>query len=195
MDRLEFGCICELAEVMDSYVSTNTSEHEYPIVSAYGDYEISKALVESLIMLGNSIGSIIELEDYEISYYDKEYVVYLTKDGVACEKTFHDDNYYNGGGDISFVYEYCNSKLLKYIDSEVLCEFAIGECQDDVNKECNYNECCGCCECNCNNELEIESDGDMHGFSVNHSDGSRTSSYSFYSTDMSLVEMMASLFR
>ena len=44
-------------------------------------------------------------------------------------------------------------------------------------------------------ELSIESDGDMHGFSVNRSDDNSYSSYSFYSTDMDLVEYMARLFR
>ena len=125
MDRLEFDCICELAEIMDSCV-VNSSDDEYPIVSAYGNYEVAKALVEALIMFGNPIGSILELEDYEISHYDKEYVVYLTEDGITCEKIWHKDCYYNGGGDISFVYEDCNSKLLNHIDSEVMYEFGIG---------------------------------------------------------------------
>ena len=44
-------------------------------------------------------------------------------------------------------------------------------------------------------ELSIESDGDMHGFSVNRSDDNSYSSYNFYSTDMDLVEYMARLFR
>ena len=46
MDRLEFGCICELAEAMDNYVSNNISENEYPIASAYVNYNEAKALVD-----------------------------------------------------------------------------------------------------------------------------------------------------
>ena len=89
MKRLEFCCICELAEIMNNYIEANAIiDDEYPVVSAYVNYEEAKSLVETLILLGNPIGNIIELEDYEMSYYDKEYVIYLTKDGVTSEKVY-----------------------------------------------------------------------------------------------------------
>ena len=137
MKRIEFEDIYDLAEIMDSYVMNNVSEHEYPIISAYVDYKLAKSLVEILISMGNSIGAILELEDYEMSHYDKEYCVYLTEDGITCEKIFNDGSYYNGGGDISYVHEDCNSKLLSHIDSKTIYEFGIDE--DD----------CDCSECTC----------------------------------------------
>ena len=136
MERIEFEDIYDLAEIMDSYVTSNVSEHEYPIISAYVDYKLAKSLVEILISMGNSIGAILELEDYEMSHYDKEYCIYLTEDGITCEKTFNDGSYYNGGGDISYVHEDCNSKLLSHIDSKAIYEFGIDE--DD---ECDCSEC------------------------------------------------------
>ena len=136
MERIEFEDIYDLAEIMDSYVTSNVSEHEYPIISAYVDYKLAKSLVEILISMGNSIGAILELEDYEMSHYDKEYCVYLTEDGITCEKIFNDGGYYNGGGDISYVHEDCNSKLLSHIDSKAIYEFGIDE--DD---ECDCDEC------------------------------------------------------
>ena len=136
MERIEFEDIYDLAEIMDSYVTSNVSEHEYPIISAYVDYKLAKSLVEILISMGNSIGAILELEDYEMSHYDKEYCIYLTEDGITCEKTFNDGSYYNGGGDISYVHEDCNSKLLSHIDSKTIYEFGIGE--DD---ECDCDDC------------------------------------------------------
>ena len=136
MERIEFEDIYDLAEIMDSYVTSNVSEHEYPIISAYVDYKLAKSLVEILISMGNSIGAILELEDYEMSHYDKEYCIYLTEDGITCEKTFNDGSYYNGGGDISYVHEDCNSKLLSHIDSKAIYEFGIDE--DDT---------CGCDGC------------------------------------------------
>ena len=139
MERIEFEDIYDLAEIMDSYVTSNVSEHEYPIISAYVDYKLAKSLVEILISMGNSIGAILELEDYEISHYDKEYCIYLTEDGITCEKTFNDGSYYNGGGDISYVHEDCNSKLLSHIDSKTIYEFGYDE--DD---EC---DCDGCDDC------------------------------------------------
>ena len=201
MKRIEFGCICELAAIMDDYIWDNSFEDEYLVVSAYVKCEEAKLLVERLIEFGNPIGAIIELEDYEMSHYDKEYVVYLSEDGVTCERNHNKDGYYNGGGDISFVHEDCSSKLLSHIDSKVIYEFAVGECDEyydedyeDCDYDCDCDECCGCDDTN-DKELDIESDGDMHGFSVNHSDENGTSSYSFYSTDMDLVEKMAQLFR
>ena len=201
MKRIEFGCICELAEIMDDYIWDNSFEDEYPVVSAYVKCEEAKLLVERLIEFGNPIGAIIELEDYEMSHYDKEYVVYLSEDGVTCERNHSKDGYYNGGGDISFVHEDCSSKLLSHIDSKVIYEFAVGECDEcydedyeDCDYDCDCDECCGCDDAN-DKELDIESDDDMHGFSINHSDENGTSSYSFYSTDMDLVEKMAQLFR
>lgn len=201
MKRIEFGCICELAAIMDDYIWDNTFEDEYPVVSAYVKCEEAKLLVERLIEFGNPIGAIIELEDYEMSHYDKEYVVYLSEDGVTCERNHNKDGYYNGGGDISFVHEDCSSKMLSHIDSKVIYEFAIGECDECYDEDCedcdcdfDRDECCGCDDAN-DKELDIESDDDMHGFSINHSDENGTSSYSFYSTDMDLVEKMAQLFR
>lgn len=141
MKRVEFDCICELANVMDDYILDNAPTGEYPIVSAYANYEVAKALVEALIMLDNPIGAILELEDYEMSHYDREYVVYLSEDGVTCEKTYHKNGYYNGGGDISFVHEDCNSKLLSHIDSQTICEFGI---RSDEDEECDCDECCAC---------------------------------------------------
>ena len=70
LKRVEFDCICELANVMDDYILDNAPTGEYPIVSTYANYEVAKALVEALIMLENPIGAILELEDYEMSHYD-----------------------------------------------------------------------------------------------------------------------------
>ena len=200
MKRIEFGCICELAAIMDDYIWDNSFEDEYPVVSAYVKCEEAKLLVERLIEFGNPIGAILELEDYEMSHYDKEYVVYLSEDGVTCEKNHNKDGYYNGGGDISFVHEDCSSKLLNHIDSKVIYEFAVGECDEcydedyedcDCDCDCDCDECCGCDDCEDCTELTE----DTHGFTVSNSDKNGYYSYSFYSTDKNLVSEMAKRFK
>lgn len=153
MKRLEFECICELAETMHNYIMSNSSENEYPVVSVYCDLINAKILIEALIEMGNPIGSIIELEDYEMSYYDKEYVIYLSEDGITCEKTYREGHYYNGDADITFVHEDCNSKLLNHIDSEVIYKFGFtGDSEEDfdADDECACNEC----ECACKKDEE-----------------------------------------
>lgn len=152
---------------MDDYILDNAPTGEYPIVSAYANYEAAKALVEALIMLENPIGAILELEDYEMSHYDREYVVYLSEDGVTCEKCYHENGYYNGGGDISFVHEDCNSKLLSHIDSKVIYEFAVGECDecyDEDYEDRDYDCDCDCDEEICNENIDVKSDDS--GYSV-----------------------------
>lgn len=194
MKRIEFGCICELAAIMDDYIWDNTFEDEYPVVSAYVKCEEAKLLVERLIEFGNPIGAILELEDYEMSHYDKEYVVYLSEDGVTCEKIHSEDGYYNGGGDISFVHEDCSSKMLSHIDSKVIYEFAVGECDDDYEDcdcDCDCDECYGCDECDDSTELTE----DTHGFTISNSDENGYYSYSFYSTDKNLVSEMTKRFK
>lgn len=138
MDRKEYKNILDLAIEMDKYVHNSHSDDEYNIVSAYVPYEIAKELVETLVILGNHLGAIVELEDYEMSNYDKEYVIYLSPDGIASEKIYHEDGYYYGGGDISYVHEDCNSKLLNYVDSKYIYEFGFVEDNED---ECECSEC------------------------------------------------------
>ena len=69
------------------------------------------------------------------------------------------------------------SEVLIHLVSEHIIEVGIGE------------DACSCdeCECACKKDIHVEADVDMHGFSVNHSGENGWSSYSFYSTDMDLV--------
>ena len=149
---------------MDDYILDNSSEDEYPVVSAYVKCEEAKLLVERLIEFGNPIGAILELEDYEMSHYDKEYVVYLSEDGVTCERNHSKDGYYNGGGDISFVHEDCSSKLLSHIYSKVIYEFAVGECDECYDEDYEDCEDCDCDEEICNENIDVKSDDS--GYSV-----------------------------
>lgn len=196
MKRIKFNCLCELSEIMDSYVQDTCSDDEYPIISAYAPYEIAKLLVEMLVMQGNPIGCIMQLEEREVSGYNKEYHVSLTENGVACEKTFEEGQYLNSGGDISFVYEDCGSKLLKHIESDTVFEFGIvddcDECEDklDAEDDCSKHDLDkydSCEELNRKMQKSInyskDEDGNLHGFSVNKSDGNSYYAYSFYSTD------------
>ena len=185
---------------MTVYVNNNSKCGDYPIISAYCKFDVARDLVESLVRMGNSLGNIIELEEYEMSYYDKEFVIYLSKDGIACEKCYHENTYYYGDGDISYVHEDCSSKLLDYIKSDVVFEFGFND-EDSCEPMCG-SECCGCCDCDCDEDDDYSHEVDyednesdnMHGFNVNKSDDNGYYSYSFYSTDKNLVEQMAKMF-
>ena len=186
MKRYEYDRVFDLAD--DIIATLNEIDETYPVISVYGHYDVIKSLLEDLIMSGIEIKESIELESYRINYYDKEFVLYLTDEGVSVCKCWKYNGYLYGAGDVSFVHEDCNSKLLKHIDSEYVCEFGIiGE---STGEECCCEECC-----ECDKESTVETDGNMHGFSVNKSDENGWNSYSFYSTNINLVEQMARLFR
>lgn len=138
MNRLDFDCPFDLADTITALLGDINDD--YPVISVYGKYDVIKDILEDLIMSGISIANEIELQDYEVSNYDKEFVIYLTKNGVNVEKAWNNGTYYYGGGNISFVHEDCNSKLVKYVDSKTIYEFGYDE--DD---ECE----CDDCECAC----------------------------------------------
>ena len=134
MNRLDFDCPFDLADTITALLGD--IDDDYPVISVYGKYDVIKDILEDLIASGVSIANEIELQDYDVAHYDKEFVLYLTKNGVNVEKTWNNDTYYYGSADISFVHEDCNSKLIKYVDSKTIYEFGYDE--DD---ECSCDDC------------------------------------------------------
>ena len=138
MNRLDFDCPFDLADTITALLGD--IDDDYPVISVYGKYDVIKDILEDLIASGVSIANEIELQDYDVAHYDKEFVLYLTKNGVNVEKTWNNDTYYYGSADISFIHEDCNSKLLSYVDSKTIYEFGYDE-DDEINDECSCDEC------------------------------------------------------
>lgn len=142
MNRLDFDCPFDLADTITALLGDINDD--YPVISVYGKYDVIKELLEDLIASGVSIANEIELQDYDVAHYDKEFVLYLTVNGINVEKIWNDGTYYYGSADISFIHEDCNSKLIKYVDSKTIYEFGYDEDECDDNK-CNCDECeCAC---------------------------------------------------
>ena len=141
MNRLDFGYPFDLADTITALLGDVNDD--YPVISVYGKYDVIKDVLEDLIASGVSIANEIELQDYDVAHYDKEFVLYLTKNGVNVEKTWNNDTYYYGSADISFIHEDCNSKLIKYVDSKTIYEFGYDE--DECDDDCSCDECeCAC---------------------------------------------------
>lgn len=139
MNRLDFDCPFDLTDTITALLGD--IDDDYPVISVYGKYDVIKMLLEDLIMGGIPIANEIELCDYDVDHYDKEFVLYIGEKGINVEKTWNKDNgYVYGSADITFVHEDCSSKLLKYIDSETVYEFGF-----DDGEECE------CSEYKCNN--------------------------------------------
>ncbi len=164
LDRLEFYCSFDLVEEIETIFAK--IDDDYPLISVYGKYDVIKTLLENLISDGFSIANEIQLEDYETSNYDKEFVLYVNEDGINVEKTFMDDKYYYGGGNISFVHEDCSSALLKYIESDKVYEFGYSENYANDNESCDDEFCCDCCKSNQNTECSVKTDDNGYTISV-----------------------------
>ena len=135
MNRLDFDCPFDLVDTITALLGD--IDDDYHVISVYGKYDVIKELLEDLIASGVSIANEIELQDYDVAHYDKEFVLYLTVNGINVEKTWCDDTYYHGSADVSFIHEDCNSKLIKYVDSKTIYEFGYDEDED----ECDCDEC------------------------------------------------------
>lgn len=145
MDRLEFDSVFDLADTLQALLGD--VDDDYPLISVYGKYDVIKPLLEDLIMSGVEIANEIELENYDVSHYDKSFVLYLNTYGVNVEKAYKDGSYLYGAGNISFVHEDCSSKLLSYVQSNVIYEFGITDREEDCDQECDCEECqCACKE-------------------------------------------------
>ena len=136
MNKLDFDCPFDLADTITALLGD--IDDDYPVISVYGKYDVIKDILEDLIASGVSITNEIELQDYDVAHYDKEFVLYLTTNGVNVEKTYdvESDAYLSGSADISFIHEDCNSKLIKYVDSKTIYEFGYDEDDYDCD-ECD----------------------------------------------------------
>lgn len=167
-------------------------DDDIAIVAKYDD---AKRIVEELIYCGYGVNA-IELHDPEMRGYDKEFVISLYDGDIYVEPMFREKDYLNLHETIVYVLENCSSKVISHCKSEKLHFVEIGESDnlvddneyDDDDDHVKYDGCN-------NNKIKIQSDDDMHGFSVTHSNEYGHSSYSFYSTDLSLVNEMAKFFK
>ena len=146
------------------------------------EYAMNELLEDSYIT--------VKRVDLELDSEDVEYMISVNDDGymVVQPVEYYDDKYFK---DIEYAFvdmDGCVSQVTidALLDRNV--SIVLFGYDDD---ECDCDEC----ECACCKDIHIETDGDMHGFSVNHSGENGWSSYSFYSTDMDLVNEMAKMFR
>lgn len=197
MKRIEF---CNFDEFVDNITNLLAEiDDVYPIITVHANYDVIKEIFEKIIKIDIPIYGSVELEDYEANYYGKEFILYLTKDGVSVGKAWNDDNkyseadYYISESDIAFVHEDCNSKMLKNVRSDVINEFCIYDCCDDEDTELDNND--GSSE---SVYVSKSKEGKPLGFSKSwnefQNDMESYASYSFYSSDEDVLRDMAARF-
>lgn len=68
--------------------------------------------------------------------YNDEYVIYLDHEGIWCEPAKREDGYLYSTGEVCYVMDNCNSKIISSIQSKVVYEVSIGN--DDCDGDCDH---------------------------------------------------------
>lgn len=151
MKRIEFCCPTALAKAMVGTLEELNEYEECPMVYAYAKYDIAKLILEELIRLGINIDLGIEINTPEWDGYDKEFGIYLSKDGCGCEKKWNvgsdgKETYFDSEPDVAFIHEDCSSAMLSHIGRGLKIEFGFDEDTNCINE---YDDCdeIDCSEC------------------------------------------------
>lgn len=161
--------LCE--DVVETYVSL---ENDLPTVSVIAKFDEAREVIAGLCSLGYLPYSVnIEEPEYD-NYYD-EWLVELTENGIYSKRFKRKKGYTNCNSDYVFVLDNCSSKVIAKINPKhSTYEVSIGECDDfDFVFEDDDEEC----------EVSVDSEEDMHGFTVSRNSDDGYSSLSFYSTE------------
>ena len=180
-------CICPLVDdIIDEY----STLRRYDNLSIYAPSHIAREILGVLLDEVDDFWMDTDSEN-ELLYKDgNDVVVTIACDGMVFVEDAKVVGVIKNNEDCCLTYFYDGlgkkdlSALEENAESILLFGFEDDDCEGCKSEDTEENT-----------ELSINSDGDMHGFSVNRSDENGYSSYSFYSTDMDLVEYMAKLFR
>jgi hypothetical protein len=173
--------------IVDDIIDEYSTLRRYENISIYAPSYLARKIIANLFEDVDDLW--VDEESDSVSLHkDGDVVITIAYDGMVFVEEARVDGVIKSNEDscLTYFYDGLNSKDLSILEENAESILVFGFEEDT---------CEGCKSEDENTELSIESDGDMHGFSVNRSDDNSYSSYSFYSTDMDLVEYMARLFR
>lgn len=165
-----------LEDFVDEVIE-NIHEDEDCFISIFAKYEQASEIIKELLAYDFVELDNIDLHSEGFDGYADEYIVELWSDCgtvyIGCEPAKRNGEYFKYDGNICFLFEDCNSKIIKNCDYDEMYDVVIEECNEEDFDGCD--ECCECCDC-CNE------DGKIHGFAAkqNTENGYRT--FSFYNT-------------
>lgn len=173
MEKKQYENIMEFCEdIVDTYECLDDEDNMG--VTVLAKYEEAKEIISCLCMFDYDINS-IEIESPDWDGYDDEYIISLVDDLIFCEKNKINGKYICSESDYMFVFDDCNSKYLDKISANEIYEVSIF---DEDEEDFEFEDCE---DCDCN--VSVDSDGDMHGFTLQKSSEDGYSSISFYSTE------------
>ena len=180
-------CICPLCDdIIDEY----STLRRYNDLSIYAPSYIAREILGRLLDEIEDLWVDADSENELLYNNDNDVVITIAYDGMVFIEDVRDDGVIKSNEDscLTYFYDGLGQKDLNALEENAESILVFGFEDDDC-------EGCKSEDSKKDTELSIDSDGDMHGFSVNRSDENGYSSYSFFSTDMDLVEYMAKLFR
>lgn len=197
MERIIFKDIHDLAaRMIDSYYDGEDC------VSAICHYDIATALLSELIKYDLPISQ-IDIGDYEWNGYDREYQVSIMNDKIYCNPSFvykkdgySRDRYLDTWANVIYIHQDVNSTMLKHIECDVICEFAIEDLDDVEDENCDDNIATYQSD---SVLISRDKSGKPTGFTKSWSDSDEAdiyshSSYSFFSDNEEAVRYMAEQF-
>ena len=175
-------CICT---IIDDIIDEYSTLRRYDNLSIYAPAYIVREILGKLLDETDELWVHTD-SDISLIYADgNNLVVTIGYDGMVFIENAKNNDVIKSNEDccLTYFYDGLGQKDLNSLEENAESILVFGF-EDDDCEGCNSDD----------NELAIESDGDMHGFSVNHSDDCGNYYYSFYSTDKDLVSEMAKMF-
>lgn len=98
------------------------------IINIVAKYPEASEIVRLLAMTGKCPLQFIHLEPSDFDGYQDEYYIDVDMEyGISCAEAKIDDRYLTLQSDAVFVFDDCNSAILKHIVSDSVYEISIGE--------------------------------------------------------------------
>ena len=180
-------CICP---IVDDIIDEYSTLRRYENLSIYAQSYVAREILGRLLDEIEDLWVDADSENELLYKDDNEVLVTIAYDGMVFVEEAKVNGIVKSNEDscLTYFYDGLGQKDLSILEKNAESILVFGF-EEDTCEGCKSEDT------EKDTELSIDSDGDMHGFSVNRSDDNGYSSYSFYSTDMDLVEYMARLFR
>ena len=175
-------CICT---IVDDIIDEYSTLRRYDNLSIYAPTYIVREILGKLLDETDDLW-VHKDSDISLIYADgNDLVVTIGYDGMVFIESAKNNDVIKSNEDccLTYFYDGLGQKDLNALEENAESILVFGF-EDDDCEGCKSDD----------NKLVIESDGDMHGFSVNQSDDCGNYYYSFYSTDKDLVSEMAKMF-
>lgn len=176
MERLTFiGAEVFACTVADKYDELKKHD-DLSTLDIVGTYDEIKEVVRELVCIGYDIGSFDEFGTPEVFGYEDEYILSLLNDKILVEKLKGDTGYKYVNGNVVYLFEDCNSKIIGKIEN-IASTYEVS-----INENDNHMDICEGHDCDMECICE-EYDDNQYGFTATLDENGFRKTVSLYCTD------------